>query len=315
MNAFQKRLQEEGLVLVKSRIECLQVNLGGLCNQLCYHCHVDAGPDRQKNMKKTTIEAVLDFLREFNIHTIDITGGAPELNPYFPYLVQKSKEIDCYVIARTNLTVLLDPSREYLPEFMARNRVEIIASLPCYSQENVDQQRGMGVFQKSIRALKRLNQLGYGQKSSGLILNLVYNPGGAFLPPSQTTLEREYKLRLLENFGIVFNRLYTLTNMPINRFNTYLKNNGQYYTYIELLKKNFNPTTLDNLMCRYTLNVGWDGRLYDCDFNQILGLAIGEKATIFHVRLEDVEKGAVITGSHCFGCTAGSGSSCQGALL
>ena len=317
MNRFQNKLAEINQPLKKNKIEILQVNLGKLCNLTCVHCHVEAGPTKTKeNMNRETAEAVVKFMDASKVPTLDLTGGAPELNPNFRYLVLEAKKREMHVIDRCNLTVFYEPGMEDLPDFLKRHEVEIIASLPCYSKENVDKQRGQGTFHKSVEALLWLNRLGYGKEGTSLTLHLVYNPVGPHLPPLQSKLEKDYKNRLREDFGIEFNRLYTITNMPITRYAKYLNAFNQYENYVELLINSFNASTLDGLMCRNTLSVGWDGRFYDCDFNQMLGMAMrnGRFMTIFDTRLKDLEGYDVLTGDHCFGCTAGAGSSCQGAL-
>ncbi len=320
LNNFDKRLQRERYDLRKSKIEIIQVNVGKLCNQTCVHCHVDAGPSRQEIMSRETVKAVLGLIQKFGVGTVDITGGAPELNPHFDYLVEQSCLLGCRVIDRCNLTVFFEHGKDYLPEFLARHGVEVAASLPCYSRENVDKQRGKGVFDKSVEALLWLNRLGYGKKDTGLLLNLVYNPVGHYLPPNQNDLEADYKERLLEDFGIVFNRLFTITNMPISRFASSLIATKRYQEYRELLINNFNPATLDGLMCRNMLSIGWDGRLFDCDFNQMLDMAMagqpGEKPlTVHNLDTVSLAERPVDTGRHCFGCTAGNGSSCGGSVL
>ncbi len=318
MNGFAEKVKSvTGGSLKKSRMDILQVNLGKLCNLSCVHCHVEAGPTKtEENMDERTAEAVMRFLKSSGIKTLDLTGGAPEMNPYFRKMVRAAREMGAHVIDRCNLTFFYVPDQEDLPEFLRDNEVEIIASLPCYSRENVDKQRGNGTFDESIRALLKLNELGYGKEDARLILNLVYNPVGPYLPPPQGKLERDYKERLFQDFGIVFNRLYTITNMPIKRHAKYLKAFGQLESYEKLLLDNFNPGTLDGLMCRNTLSVSWDGKLYDCDFNQMLGMQMrnGKPLTIFDARLDDFEDSKILTADHCFGCAAGSGSSCQGAL-
>ncbi len=318
MNRFQNKLSEVGIVLKKSKIEILQVNLGKLCNLTCSHCHVEASPMKTKeNMCQETAEAVVCFLdRAAEITTLDLTGGAPELNANFRYLVSEGRKRNLRVIDRSNLTVFYEPGREDLPEFLKDQQVEIVASLPCYQKNNVDQQRGQGTFDCSLAALRWLNRLGYGKEDSGLILNLVYNPVGAHLPPSQAQLEKDYKQRLAEDSGIIFNRLFTITNMPITRYAKYLKAFGQYEDYVELLRNHFNINTLAGLMCRNTLNVGWDGRLYDCDFNQMLNMEMknGQPLLISDITLKEIKHWNILTADHCFGCSAGSGSSCQGAL-
>ena len=336
MNRFQGKLESADFRLTKGAIEILQVNLGKLCNMTCVHCHVEAGPTKiRENMDRQTAEAVAAYMKNSGIRTLDLTGGAPEMNPNFRYLVTEAREVGIHVIDRCNLTVLFLPGQEDLAHFLAGNKVEIVASLPCYLQENVDKQRGRGAFDESIKALQLLNRLGYGgedtglrtqdrqdpgsvpeSRDSGLTLNLVYNPVGPHLPPDQHDLEKNYKERLKEDWGIRFNRLYTITNMPITRYAKYLKALNQYEAYVELLINSFNPVTLDGLMCRNTLSVSWDGRVYDCDFNQVLGMQMrnGRLLTIFDLDSEKLEGFKIATGEHCFGCTAGCGSSCQGVL-
>lgn len=317
MKSFQEKVESAGTRLTKGPVEILQVNLGKLCNLTCAHCHVEAGPTKTKeNMDRTTAEAVVTYMKNSGIKTLDLTGGAPEMNPNFRYLVTEARNFGVHVIDRCNLTVLLLPGQEDLGQFLADNRVEIVASLPCYLQKNVDKQRGKGTFDESIKALQILNNLGYGKENSKLILNLIYNPVGPYLPPDQMGLEKDYKERLQEDWDIVFNRLYTITNMPITRYAKYLQALNQYEIYQELLAKSFNSATLEGLMCRNTLNVGWDGRLYDCDFNQMLGMQLrnGKPMTISDVYLWNLEGRAIEVANHCFGCTAGCGSSCQGAL-
>jgi radical SAM/Cys-rich protein len=299
------------------RLDTLQVNVGKLCNQTCHHCHVDAGPQRTEIMTRETIDQVLEVIHRFpGLKTIDITGGAPEMNPHFEYLVEACRRMNRHVMDRCNLTVFFVRGKEHLPEFLRNHRVEIVASLPCYLEENVDAQRGKSVYVRSIEALQRLNSLGYGMSDTGLMLNLVYNPLGPKLPPEQTELEQDYKRELRGRFGIEFNRLYTITNMPINRFLDELSRSGEYERYIDLLVASFNPAALPNLMCRNLISVGWDGRLYDCDFNQMLDLPVhdGLPQTIGEFDLFVLERRRVVTGSHCYGCTAGAGSGCTGAL-
>ncbi|MBI4115177.1 MAG: arsenosugar biosynthesis radical SAM protein ArsS [Candidatus Omnitrophica bacterium] len=317
MNRFEEKLGEVSARLRKQKIEILQVNLGKLCNLACVHCHVEAGPTKtRENMNHETAEAVVYFMDRAQFKTLDLTGGAPELNPNFRYLVSEAKKRGIHVIDRCNLTVLFVPGQEDLDTFLADHQVEIVASLPCYLKENVDKQRGKGVFDESIKALLKLNELGYGKEGSNLILSLVYNPVGPHLPPAQDQLEEDYKERLKEDWGIVFNRLYTITNMPITRYTKYLKAFNQYETYTQLLMNSFNPATLDGLMCQNTLSVSWDGRVYDCDFNQAQGMQMknGRLLTIFNLDPAQLEDFRIATGEHCFGCTAGCGSSCQGAL-
>lgn len=317
---FAARLRREGVSLTRSGIGAVQLNVGKLCNQACLHCHVDAGPTRTEIMDRRTAELALEFVRAAGARTVDITGGAPELNPSFRFLVEQARRNGRQVLDRCNLTVLLESGQEDLPTFLATMGVEVIASLPCYLLENVERQRGRGVYDKSIEALRRLNAEGYGQEHSGLVLNLVYNPIGAHLPPPQAHLEADYKRELGTKFGIRFNRLYTLTNMPIARFAHTLQREGQFDAYLELLATAFNPATLDNLMCRNLVSISWDGFFYDCDFNQMLDLRLGngkplrlgEQSGAELVR--QVARREILTGSHCYGCTAGIGSSCGGAL-
>jgi radical SAM/Cys-rich protein len=319
MLPFAQRLKQQGSRFFKRRIEVLQVNMGKYCNQACIHCHVEAGPGRKEMMTRETIEAILKFLDRSEIPTVDITGGAPELSRNFDYLVESCVDLGRHVMDRCNLTVFFEPEKEYLPEFFRQNHVEVICSLPCYTEENVDRQRGDGTFDLSIRGLKRLNALGYGIPGTGLDLHLVYNPLGAYLPPAQEKLEQDYKRVLQEKFGIVFNRLYCLANMPITRFEKLLKRLGQYDQYLELLERSFNVATLDRVMCRDLLSVGWEGSVYDCDFNQMLDLPLrgqdGKPLRIWQVSPEMLENKPILVGDHCYACTAGSGSSCGGALV
>lgn len=315
---FDRALADHGCgLLTRSEVVTLQINVGKLCNQACHHCHVDAGPKRSEMMREEVAERVLELLAASpSIKTVDITGGAPELNPNFRRLVIASRESSRDVIDRCNLTVLLEPGMEDMAEFLAWNQVRIVASLPCYTEENVDAQRGRGVFAKSIRALRSLNALGYGKLDSALGLDLVYNPLGPNVPPDQGRLEADYKKQLRERFGIEFHHLFTLTNMPISRFGETLQRNGTYAAYMDLLSEKFNPSTVPEVMCRSLISVGWDGWLYDCDFNQMLeiGLRPG-RLTVWHVEsFRQLAGQPISTGMHCFGCTAGSGSSCGGAL-
>lgn len=303
--------------LTRTELKVLQVNVGNLCNQSCAHCHVGASPQGKNIMSRKVIDDILNFLSKNWGLTLDITGGAPELNPDFEYFVEKAHPLVKEIIVRSNLTVILEPGKEHLPEFYKKYGVHLICSLPCYTEGNVDAQRGYGVFKKSIEALKRLNQAGY-SKGHGLPLDLVYNPGGAFLPPSPKKLEKDYKTRLRDEYGIDFNHLISITNVPIKRFKNFLKSRGEYEKYIDLLKTSFNPNVVDHLMCRTFLSVGYDGRLYDCDFNQVLGWALTDKEgnylTIDKVSAKEFEGREILLGEHCFSCTAGCGSSCQGAL-
>jgi radical SAM/Cys-rich protein len=303
------------MTLRRKPIRVLQVNVGKLCNQACRHCHVDAGPRRTEIMTRATVDEVLAAIRRCRIPAVDITGGAPELNPHFEYLVSEACALGCHVIDRCNLTVFSVPGKEHLPEFLAAQRVEVIASLPCYLEENVDRQRGPGIFERSIAALRCLNALGYGLEGSELALNLVYNPIGPYLPPPQAALEVEYRRELLARHGVRFHQLYTLTNMPISRFGHFLLRSGRYEEYMALLVDAFNPATVAGLMCRDTVSVGWDGRLFDCDFNQMLELPMaGSFRQVREIVVEDLEGAPIAIGDHCFGCTAAAGSSCGGAL-
>ncbi len=303
-------------VLNRGKLETLQVNLGYRCNQSCVHCHVNAGPNRKEMMDQQTLELIPQVLMKRHIANLDLTGGAPEMHDQFRWLVKQACDMGVHVIDRCNLTILYEPGQSDLAEFMASNRVEVVASLPCYSQLNVDKQRGNGVFKKSIAALKKLNQLGYGKSGSGLLLNLVYNPQGPVLPPNQASLEATYKDRLREDFAIEFNHLFTVTNMPIKRFGSSLISKGQFHSYMQLLKDNYSSSNLHNLMCRSLLSVDWQGFLYDCDFNQQLGIPLSGSSRV-HLRTllgDDVEGREINVADHCFACTAGQGSSCGGAL-
>ncbi len=319
MRPFAESVRQNGDGFRKRKIDVLQVNMGKYCNQACIHCHVEAGPGRKEMMTRETVEAILSFLERSEVSTVDITGGAPELNPNFDYLVESCVRLGRHVMDRCNLTVLFEPGKQYLPEFFKRNRVEVICSLPCYTEENVDSQRGDGTFELSIKALLILNGLGYGDPGSGLDLHLVYNPLGAYLPPSQEQLEQDYKKILKEKFGIVFNRLYCLANMPITRFEKFLRLRGHYDQYMELLENSFNPATLNELMCRSLLSVGWEGSVYDCDFNQMLDMPLRDRAgkpvKIGKLSGDAADGAEILVGNHCYGCTAGAGSSCGGALL
>ncbi|MHC5212027.1 MAG: arsenosugar biosynthesis radical SAM (seleno)protein ArsS [Planctomycetota bacterium] len=318
VQTFEEALRRNGLpALRRGPLTTLQVNVGKLCNQACHHCHVDAGPRRREIMSPHVAERVLSVLgASKGVEVVDVTGGAPELCPSFRDLVTGARRLGRGVIDRCNLTILFEPGQEDLADFLARNEVAVVASLPCYLEENVDRQRGSGVFEKSLAALSRLNALGYGRPGSGLALDLVYNPTGASLPPDQTTLEADYRTQLAERYGIAFDRLLTITNMPIRRFADELRRRGRYEAYMSLLVNHFNPETTADLMCRSLVSVGWDGRLSDCDFNQMLELPLGAGATtIFDVSTLDALDGQPIaTGSHCFGCTAGAGSSCGGSI-
>lgn len=310
--------------LKRSQLTTLQVNLGYRCNQSCLHCHVNAGPNRKEMMEADTLALIPEVLKARNIQVLDLTGGAPELHEGFRPLVRQARALGVKVIDRCNLTILFEPGQHDLAAFLAANQVEVVASLPCYSVANVDKQRGEGVFDKSIAALQKLNQLGYGVDGSGLLLNLVYNPQGPSLPPDQVKLQADYKRELLLHFGIVFNELFALANMPIQRFGSTLISKGQFNDYLRLLKENFASANLANVMCRSMVSVCWQGYLFDCDFNQQLGLALpGAKPTVSnpdgrpHLRdllHEDLSGRPIRVAEHCYGCTAGQGSSCGGAL-
>jgi radical SAM/Cys-rich protein len=304
--------------LRRKRLEILQVNLGYRCNQQCIHCHVSAGPKRRETMTWKTIEQVVSFLQSSNVTTLDLTGGAPELNPHFRYLVTKARSLNIRVIDRCNLTILEEPGQEDLGIFLAAQGVEVVASLPCYLEENVNRQRGRGVFKASIRALQALNRLGYGGESSDLILNLVYNPQDAVLPPPQEMLEAEYKHQLRECYGIFFNHLFTLINMPIQRFGSMLVSKGIFKKYMTLLREAYQAENLESVMCRNLISIDWQGYAYDCDFNQMLGLPLIHegKSRIHLSQLMNVdwEDNPIAVADHCYGCSAGQGSSCGGAL-
>jgi radical SAM/Cys-rich protein len=321
MNRFFRRLGAEGLELRRTPTEILQLNVGKLCNLTCVHCHVNAGPKRKEIMTRQTIDRIVNWLVRTDIPTVDLTGGAPEMIPDFRYFIEQVKALQPsrHVIDRCNLTILLEPGYEGLAQFLATKKVEIIASMPCYSAENVNAQRGEGVFEGSIAALQLLNSLGYGIDQE-LPLHLVNNPVGAFLPSSQAELEADYKRELQKHFGIVFNNLYALTNLPIGRFASYLRHSNKLEEYMELLIGAFNPATMDGLMCRNTISVGWRGEVYDCDFNQQLGMqwsdnGAHERLFLWDIDPDKIENREIMTGDHCFGCTAGAGSSCGGAIV
>lgn len=302
----------------RNALEILQVNLGYLCNLSCTHCHVNAGPKRTELMDKATVDLVLDFIRQEGIHTLDLTGGAPEMNPHFKYLVSRARAMDVTVIDRCNLVILQEQGCEDLAEFLAANKVVITASLPCYLEDNVDKQRGKGTFTASLSALKKLNALGYGQPDSDLQLNLVFNPQGTNLPPEQQALEAAYKEHLQAHYGIVFNKLFALTNLPIQRFGSMLISKGLFDDYLQRLKDNYRQANLQGVMCRNTLSVDWQGYVYDCDFNQMLQLPLGanpkSKTHLRDLKHLSLTNAAITVRQHCYGCTAGQGSSCGGAL-
>jgi radical SAM/Cys-rich protein len=318
LERFEARLERAGLhPLMPTGIETLQVNVGKLCNQACKHCHVDAGPDRREVMSRDTLEACLAVLRRTPIPTVDITGGAPELNPHFRWFVAEAAALGKHVMVRCNLTVILaNPSYRELPDFYREHLVHVVSSLPYYEAGFTDRQRGAGVFERSIQALRMLNAVGYGRPGSGLLLDLVYNPAGAFLPAPQAGLEADFKRELSRRWQIGFNRLYAITNMPISRFLDYLRASGNLQGYMERLAAAFNPAAAQGVMCRSLLSVGWDGLLYDCDFNQMLDLPVETRGSR-HIRdfdLDALDRRAIVLGQHCYGCTAGAGSSCGGEI-
>jgi len=316
MNNFEKQISgTDRIGLYSLKIETLQVNLGLRCNQQCVHCHLEASPLRREMMDWPTMQLVLEAAANIDCRFVDLTGGAPEINPNFRRFVSVLRQEGHPVQVRTNLSVLLEPGLEELPEFFHNHQVQLVASLPCYLEENVCAQRGNGVYEKSVEAIKRLNALGYGSNTE-YPLSLVYNPGGPFLPPSQSALEEDYRRELGQRLGITFTRLLTITNMPLGRFRRELVRKNQEWSYLELLRKSFNPQTVNGLMCRHQISVGWDGTLYDCDFNLAIGLRVDHGAPdhINSFREMDLKARRIVTGEHCFGCTAGFGSSCSGAL-
>jgi len=315
VNRFEQKLTDHGLALRRASLQTLQINIGRKCNQACRHCHVDAAPWRTEMMDSATASRVAEWIRRHRPPIVDLTGGAPELSEFFRHLVETARSAGAEIIDRNNLTIIEEPRYRWLPEYLARHQVQVIASLPCYSAENVNRQRGNGVFEKSISALRKLNAVGYG---TNLPLNLVYNPLGPTLPGRQAELEADYKEVLGREFGIVFNRLFTITNQPIARFAEDLHRQGQWEEYMELLANSFNPATVDGLMCRTTLSVGYRGEVYDCDFNQMLEMQLRDPERsglyLWDISPEDLEQRTIQTASHCFACTAGCGSSCSGAL-
>ena len=318
MNRFEQKLAEHNLAFRRTKLRILQLNVGRKCNQACRHCHVDAAPWRTEMVDRSTAERIADWIRKHRPEIVDITGGAPELSEFFRSLVEVSRSAGAHVIDRNNLTILEEPGFEYLPDFLAQHQVEVIASLPCYLPENVNRQRGNGVYEKSIRGLQKLNAVAYGAR---LPLNLVYNPVGPKLPPPQAELEADYRKALQRDHGIVFNKLYTLTNQPIARFAEDLRKHGQWDAYVELLASNFNPHTVEGLMCRDTLSVDYRGKLYDCDFNQMLDMrmkplphAPGSDLHLWDITPDWLNDQPIQTDFHCLACTAGCGSSCTGAL-
>ena len=296
-------------------VEIFQVNVGKMCNQVCKHCHVDAGPDRKEIMTRDTMQLCLNVLAASDIKTVDLTGGAPEMNPDFRWFVTEIKKLNKHIIVRCNLTIILANKKYHdLPEFFREHQVEVVSSLPSFTKDRTDRQRGDGVFEDSIRALQMLYAVGYGEPGSGLLLNLVYNPAGAFLPPSQQALEKEYKDELLKAFGIRFNNLFAITNMPISRYLDYLLSTGNYDKYMEKLVSAFNPAAVHNVMCRNTISVSWDGYLYDCDFNQMLDLPVSFAGSRHLIDYDALNNRTIVLKQHCYGCTAGAGSSCGGAV-
>lgn len=313
---FGQKLKEIGLLPLKpTKIDIFQVNVGKMCNQVCKHCHVDAGPDRKEIMTKETMQQCVDALAASDIQTVDLTGGAPEMNPNFRWFVEEISKLGRKIIVRCNLTIILaNPKYHDLPAFFAKHKIEVVSSLPHFSAARTDAQRGDGVFEKSIKALQMLNEVGYGKEDTGLTLNLVYNPSGAFMPPSQSSLEKEFKRKLKRKYDIEFNSLFAITNLPISRFLDYLIQSGNYEEYMQKLIDAFNPEAAANVMCRSTISIGWDGYLFDCDFNQMLDLKVASKGSQ-HIKdfdLKALSERNIILNQHCYGCTAGAGSSCGG---
>lgn len=315
---FRDKVATLGMYPLKSlEVEIFQINIGKMCNQVCKHCHVDAGPDRKEIMTRDTMELCLGILKTSSIKTVDLTGGAPEMNPDFRWFVEEIKTLGKHIIVRCNLTIILANKRFHdLPEFFRKHQIEVVSSLPSFTQDRTDRQRGDGVFEDSIKALQMLNAVGYGVEGTGLILNLVYNPAGAFLPPDQDALEREYKAELAKRFGISFNYLFAITNMPISRYLDYLLESGNYDKYMDKLIEAFNPAAVKNVMCRNTISVSWDGFLYDCDFNQMLDLKVSceDSQHLSTFSADMISERNIVLMQHCFGCTAGAGSSCGGAV-
>jgi len=314
---FNNKLLEHQIQLKRITTETLQINLGKLCNQACHHCHVEAGPTRTEIMSEETIDRIIELIKlSKDLKSIDLTGGAPEMNPHFKKLVVAARSMNLEVIDRCNLTIFYESGFVDIPQFLKDNKVHVIASLPCYTKDNVDKQRGRGVFDKSIEALKLLNSLGFGIDGTGLKLDLVYNPGGAFLPGNQVKLQSDYKRELKQFFNLEFNQLYTITNMPIKRFLDDLNRQGKYEEYMSLLVNNFNPDAANSVMCKSLISIGWDGQIYDCDFNQMLNIPINSQKTSLNDinSVEDFKNKNIALANHCYGCTAGAGSSCGGAL-
>ncbi|MFA6237409.1 MAG: arsenosugar biosynthesis radical SAM (seleno)protein ArsS [Bacteriovorax sp.] len=316
--SFNKKLEDHHIQLKRNSIDTLQINVGKLCNQACLHCHVEAGPARTEIMTEQTVNRIIELMRQStDLKTIDLTGGAPEMNPHFKKLVIAARSMNLEVIDRCNLTIFYELGFEDLPQFFMDNKVHVIASMPCYTKDNVDKQRGRGVFDKSIEALKLLNSLGFGINGTGLKLDLVYNPGGAFLPGNQEKLEKDYKRELKQFFNLEFNNLFTITNMPIKRFLDDLHRQGKYIEYMDLLVNNFNPHAANAVMCKSLISIGWNGEIYDCDFNQMLEIPVGcGKTTLWDIRkFDDFKNKNIALADHCYGCTAGAGSSCGGVLI
>ncbi|MDF1851213.1 MAG: arsenosugar biosynthesis radical SAM protein ArsS [Verrucomicrobiales bacterium] len=319
-NDFDHALVAADHALQRSHAEILQINVGKLCNLTCVHCHVNAGPSRKEIMTGETVDRILEWFEKTDIPSLDLTGGTPEMIPDFRRLVTAVRNFDQprRVMDRLNVTILNEPGYEWVPEFLAENEVEIVASMPCYAPDNVNEQRGDGVFDRSIEAFQKLNELGYGREDH-LVLNFVYNPNGAFLPPDQAELEADYKREMKTHFDIDFHSLYCIANMPISRFASYLKRNGELQEYMNLLRQSFNPATVEGLMCRNTINISWEGDVYDCDFNQMMNLPVydpngGSRLKVWDLNLDHFLQQPIRTGNHCFGCTAGSGSSCGGSI-
>ncbi|MBU3209723.1 arsenosugar biosynthesis radical SAM protein ArsS [Clostridium algidicarnis] len=308
---FSTKIDNKDFSLTKDKLEIMQINVGKLCNLSCKHCHVSAGPNRKEIMSLSTMKDCLQVFKENNFTILDITGGAPEMNPNFKWLVKEACNLDAKVIIRTNLVILAKEGYTDLPEFYAKNKVEVVSSLPYYTEKNTDKQRGDGIFNTSISMLQKLNSLGYGMKDD-LILNLVYNPCGAFLPPPQTAMENEYKKNLKNKYNIDFNNLFTITNNPVGRFLSFLEKSNNTKTYMERLYNSFNTSTLRSMMCRNQLSVSWDGQLYDCDFNQALDLKVNGISSIEDLKGKKIDKRKIKFKNHCYACTAGSGSSCGG---
>ena len=314
--SFQNKLEEIHLFPLRpTKIEIFQINMGKMCNQVCKHCHVDAGPDRKEIMTREIMDECIGAIEKSGAHTVDLTGGAPEMNPDFRYFVERLSGLGKHIIVRCNLTIIVaNPKYNDLPEFFKKHKIEVVSSLPYFTAVKTDAQRGEGVFEKSLKGLRMLNAVGYGMEGTGLTLNLVYNPSGAFLPPDENSLKIQFQRKLNNEYGIYFNELFAITNLPISRFLDYLIRSENYEEYMEKLMDRFNPSAAQNVMCRNTISVGWDGYLYDCDFNQMLDLKVDTSSV--HVSEFDVDQlveREIVTNKHCFGCTAGAGSSCGGA--